>query len=162
MNDTTNPTTITAPVGLPFIEVVRDFDAPPALVFRASTDPELVVQWLGPYDMAMEIVNYDAVAGGSYRYIHRHPERGEHAFHGVFHSVVQDELIIQTFEYEGAPGQVSLDSYTFSEIDGGRTRVVTRSILPSVEARDAALASGMERGINDSMNRLDDLLQRLD
>lgn len=155
----TNGTTISAPAGTPFLEITREFDAPPEAVFRAHTDPELVVQWLGPYDMAMEVDRWDAVSGGGYRYVHRNPERGEHAFHGVFHSVVPAELIIQTFEYEGAPGEVSLGRYTFSPADG-RTRLAIRSVFPSVEARDAALASGMESGVNDSMQRLEALLRK--
>ena len=155
----TNGTTISAPDGTPFLEITREFDAPPEAVFRAHTDPELVVQWLGPYDMAMEVDRWDAVSGGGYRYVHRNPERGEHAFHGVFHSVVPAELIIQTFEYEGAPGEVSLGRYTFSPADG-RTRLAIRSVFPSLEARDAALASGMESGVNDSMQRLEALLRK--
>jgi uncharacterized protein YndB with AHSA1/START domain len=154
-----NDTIITALPGTPFIEIEREFDAPRELVFRAWTDPDLVVQWLGPYDMAMEVVQYDAVDGGSYRYIHRNPERGEHAFRGVFHSVLDGESIIQTFEYEGAPGEVCLESHTFADLDG-RTRASSRSIFPSVEARDAAMASGMTHGINESMERLAALMQR--
>ncbi|MEV0697627.1 SRPBCC family protein [Saccharopolyspora sp. NPDC050389] len=155
-----NPTTITAQPGTPFIEIVRDFDAPPALVFRASTEPELVVRWLGPREVEMRIDEYDVRPGGSYRYVHSDSDGTEYGFRGVFHGVSKDEQIIQTFEFEGAPGQVCLETTTFEDLDG-RTRIRTNSVFPSVEARDAALASGMEHGINDSMDRLSEVLAEI-
>ncbi|MFC6018732.1 SRPBCC domain-containing protein [Plantactinospora solaniradicis] len=147
------PTTITARPGTPFIDVVRDFDATPAQVFRASTDPELVAEWLGPRNVEIRISEYDVRPGGRYRYIHRDPDGTEYAFRGVFHTVTADELVIQTFEYDGWPGQVSLESTTFEDL-GGTTRLHTHSVFPSVEARDAMIESGMEHGIRDSMDRL--------
>ncbi|WP_329051523.1 SRPBCC family protein [Amycolatopsis sp. NBC_01488] len=148
-------TTITARPGTPFVEVTREFAAPPSAVFRAHTDPELIVRWLGPHGMEMELLEFDARSGGAYEYIHR-DERGEHRFRGVYHTVSPDR-IIQTFEFLGAPGEVSLDSLTLTDL-GGRTRVVTRSVFPSTEARDAALESGMSRGIAESFERLDKVL----
>nr|WP_082534690.1 SRPBCC domain-containing protein [Nonomuraea pusilla] len=151
-----NPTTITAQPGSPFIEVVRDFDATPAQLFRAYTDPELVTRWLGPRGIEMRLIEHDARPGGTYRYAHRDREGDEHVFHGVFHTVTPGERIVQTFEHDGAPDVVSLDSATFEDL-GGRTRLRTRSVFPSVEARDAMIAGGMERGVLDSMDRLDEL-----
>jgi uncharacterized protein YndB with AHSA1/START domain len=156
----THPTTITAPPGTPFIDIERDFDASPAEVYRASTDPELVVQWLGPYELAMEVDTYDVRTGGRYRYVHRDADGGEFWFNGVFHSVTPDRGVIQTFEFEGAPGQVSLETMTLEAVDGDRTRLRTHSVFPSVETRDAMIASGMEQGVRDSMDRLADLLRR--
>ena len=153
-----NPTTVSARPGTPFIHVVREFDAPPERVFRASTDPGLVARWLGPHGYEMRIIEYDARTGGAYRYVHRDTSGGEYGFRGVFHTVVPNERIIQTFEYEGAPDVVSVDSSTYEDL-GGRTRLSTRTVFPSVEARDTALASGMERGIVESMERLDELLR---
>ncbi|MFC4590519.1 SRPBCC domain-containing protein [Sphaerisporangium corydalis] len=157
MSDRINPTVITAPSGSPFIEIVREFDAPPAKVFRAMTDPGLVPQWLGPREVEMDLLEYDARPGGAYRYIHRSPDGGEYGFRGVFHTVAAGARIIQTFEYEGSPGVVSLESTTFEDL-GGRTRVHGHTVYPSVEARDAMLASGMEHGLNDSMDRLSEVL----
>lgn len=154
----TNATTITAQPGTPIVDVVREFDAPPALVFRAQTDPELLVKWLGPREIEMELIEYDPTPGGRYQYIHRDPEGGEHSFHGVFHAVVRDQLVIQTFEYERVPNQVSLETMTLTDL-GGRTRLHTHSVFPSVEARDAMVASGMERGVRDSMDRLEEVVQ---
>jgi uncharacterized protein YndB with AHSA1/START domain/dihydrofolate reductase len=151
-----NPTTITAQPGSPLLEIVREFDARPAQVFRAYTDPELVVRWLGPREIEMRLIEYDARPGGTYRYVHRDTNGNDHYFHGVFHTVTPGRRIIQTFEYEGTPDVVSLDSVTFEDL-GGRTRLRGRTAFPSVEARDAMIASGMERGIRDSMDRLDEL-----
>jgi uncharacterized protein YndB with AHSA1/START domain len=157
MNTMQNPTTITAEPGTPFIEVVREFDATPAQVYRASTDPDLVVQWLGPRDLEMRIETWDVRTGGSYRYIH---SRGsdEFGFRGIYHVVEPNELVIQTFEFDGAPGLVALETANYEDL-GGRTRLRTRSVFPSVEARDAAVASGMSQGILESMDRLAELLE---
>ncbi|CAM3556280.1 SRPBCC family protein [Kibdelosporangium persicum] len=152
----TNPTTITAQPGTPFIDVVREFDATPARLYRAQTDPDLVGQWLGPRDVQIEVIDYDARPGGSYRYLHR-DDNGEYAFRGVFHTVVPNEMVIQTFEFEGVPHQVAIETMTLTELPGGRTRLHTHSVYPSVEGRDAAVASGMEHGIRDSMDRLEEL-----
>jgi uncharacterized protein YndB with AHSA1/START domain len=159
MSTTPNPTTIEAPDGTPFLDVTRDFDATPAQVFRAYTDPKLIARWLGPRDLEMDIEEYDARPGGRYRYIHHGGHLGERraAFHGVFHTVEKDRLIIQTFEYEGVPNEVKLDILRIDEVDG-KARVAGHSVFSSVAARDGALASGMSHGINDSMERLTDLL----
>ena len=154
-----NPTTVNAQPGTPFIHVVREFDAPPERVFRASTDPELVARWLGPHGYEMRVIEYDARTGGAYRYVHIDTSGDEYGFRGVFHSVVANERIIQTFEYDGTPDVVSVDSSTYEDL-GGRTRLSTHTVFPSVEARDTMLASGMERGVVESMERLDELLRQ--
>jgi uncharacterized protein YndB with AHSA1/START domain len=160
VNGNHNPTTITAQPGTPFIDVVRDFDATPAQVFRAATDPELVAQWLGPRELEMHLIEYDARPGGSYRYVHRDTEGNEYGFRGVFHTVTNNERVIQTFEFDGAPGLVTLESTRYEDL-GGRTRLHNHSVFPSVQTRDLAIASGMEHGIVDSMDRLDEVI-RLD
>jgi uncharacterized protein YndB with AHSA1/START domain len=152
----TNPTTINAPAGTPFISVTREFDATPAQLFRVQTDPELLVQWLGPRGLEMTVEEYDVRPGGRYRYIHK-DENGEYAFRGVFHTVEADTLVIQTFEWEGAPGEVCLERAIYEKTDTG-VRLSTQSVFPSVESRDAAVKSGMEFGINESMDRLAELL----
>jgi uncharacterized protein YndB with AHSA1/START domain len=152
-----HPTEITAQPGTPFIEVVRDFDATPAQVFRASTDPKLVAQWLGPRELSMRVIEYDVRTGGGYQYVHIDADGNEYGFRGVFHAVVDNESIVQTFEFAGAPGHVTLDSMTYED-HAGLTRLRTRSVFPSVEARDAAVGSGMEHGIVDSMDRLEELV----
>lgn len=155
MSATHHPTTITAQPGTPFIDIEREFDATPAQVFRAYTDPKLIVRWLGPRRVTMELLEFDPRPGGRYRYVH-HVDGFDARFNGVYHTVTENERIIQTFEFEGAPGEVCLESTTFESRDG-TTRVTTHSVFPSVESRDAALASGMSFGINESHERLDEI-----
>jgi uncharacterized protein YndB with AHSA1/START domain len=153
-----NPTTITAQPGTPFIDISREFEATPAQVFRAATDPDLIAQWLGPRELSMDVEEYDARPGGSYRYVNRDADGNEYRFRGVFHTVTKNECVVQTFEYDGAPGQISLETSTYEDL-GGRTRLHTHSVFPSVEARDAMLTSGMEHGVNDSYDKLAKLVE---
>jgi uncharacterized protein YndB with AHSA1/START domain len=151
-------TTINTPEGTPFVEVTREFDATPAQLFKVSTDPELIAQWLGPRGLEMTVETYDVRPGGSYRYIHR-DENGEYAFRGVFHAVEQDKFVIQTFEWEGAPGEVSLEKMTFEPTATG-VRLRQHSVFSSVETRDSFVEYGMEVGIRDSMDRLAELVAK--
>lgn len=153
-------TEITAPPATPQIIITREFNGPSELVFRAYTDPELLVQWLGPRDLTLTVDRYDTVDGGKWRYVHCDAEGNEHGFHGVFHGDPSPDGIVQTFEYEGVPGHVMLDTVTFEDRHG-RTLVRTVSSFQSVEDRDGMIASGMERGVVDSGERLDALLATL-
>jgi uncharacterized protein YndB with AHSA1/START domain len=153
-------TQITAEPGIPQIIIEREFDAPRDLVFRAYTDPELVVQWLGPRDLTMKIEEYDVRDGGKWRYISTDADGNEYGFHGVFHGTPSPESTVQTFEFEGMPGHVAMDTLTLVERDG-RTLVRTVSSFQSVEDRDGMVASGMERGVRDSDERMGELLAKL-
>src|SRR3712207_8501964 len=102
MSPTTHETRIDVDPEVPLVRITREFDAPRAKVFRAHTDPELVAQWLGPRGLEMTIDHYDCRTGGSYRYVHRQGEE-EYGFRGCFHEVRPDELIVQTFTFEGMP-----------------------------------------------------------
>ncbi len=153
-------TRITAAPGLPYIEITREFAATRDLLFRAHTDPELMVQWLGPRRLAMTVDRMELRDGGTWRYIHRDADGAEYGFHGVFHGTPSPDGIVQTFEFEGAPGHVSLDSLTFDEKDG-RTVLHARSVHQSIEARDAMVASGMEGGLTEGYQRLDELITKL-
>ena len=153
-------TKITAEPGSPFIDLEREFDAPVELLFRAHTEPELLKQWLGPEKYAMTIEEFEARDGGRYHYTHRDDAGNAYAFRGVFHGEPSKDGILQTFEFEGAPGHVSLEQLTFEPRDG-RTVVRIHSAYQSVEARDAMVQSGMESGINDGYRRLDELIARL-
>ncbi|MFF4259258.1 SRPBCC family protein [Streptomyces sp. NPDC001663] len=152
-----NETRIVADPALPTIVIIREFDAPSDRVFRAYTDPDLVVQWLGPRRLTMRIDQYDARTGGSYRYVHSADDGTEYGFHGVFHEVRPSERIVQTFTYEGFPDGVSLETALFEDL-GGRTRVTGTSLMDSIEARDAMLKSGMDVGVREGYERLDELL----
>jgi uncharacterized protein YndB with AHSA1/START domain len=156
----THPVTITAPEGLPFIDIQREFDAPVDAVFQAHAQPELVKQWLGPHGYEMEIERYAFESGGGYRYLHRNPQGDEYRFRGVFHVVRENEMVIQTFEFEGHPDVVSLESLAFVDLGDGRTRLTAHAVYPALEARDGMVASGMSQGVTQGYERLDDLLTR--
>jgi uncharacterized protein YndB with AHSA1/START domain len=158
----THETQIIRDPDVPLVRIVREFDAPPAKVFRAHTDPELVTRWLGPRAYTMHIDHYDCRTGGSYRYVHVDdaPDGREFGFHGCFHEVRPAELIVQTFTYEGVPDAVALEKLVLEELPGGRTRLTATSLVDSFEGRDAFLASGMETGVREGYERLDALLTR--
>nr|MBA2276783.1 SRPBCC domain-containing protein [Chloroflexia bacterium] len=120
-------TEIIAEPGVQQIVIAREFNAPPELLFRAHTDPELLVQWLGPRRLTMTIDRFEPRDGGTWRYIHRDTDGAEYGFHGVFHGTPSLDRIVQTFEFEGAPGHVSLETLTFEEVEG-RTRVRAVSV----------------------------------
>jgi uncharacterized protein YndB with AHSA1/START domain len=153
-------TQIDAPAGVPFIDIEREFDAPRDLVFRAYTDPEMLVQWLGPRKYKMTIESWEPRDGGKWRFIHSDDEGNAYGFHGVFHGEQTPDGMLQTFEFEGAPGHVSLEKLVLEERDG-KTTVRNHAVYQSIEARDAMIDSGMESGMNDGFDRLDDLLARL-
>jgi uncharacterized protein YndB with AHSA1/START domain len=153
-------TQITAEPGIPQVIIEREFHAPRDLVFRAFTDPELIVQWLGPRDLTMTIDEYDVRDGGRWRYISTDADGNEYGFHGLFHGTPSPDGTVQTFEFEGMPGHVTLDTMTLVERDG-RTLVRTVSSFQSIEDRDGMVASGMEHGVHDSHERLTELLSQM-
>ena len=154
----TNPVTINAPEGLPFIEIIREFDAPVEAVFRAHAEPELVTKWLGPNGYEMDLERWDFTTQGGYRYVHRGPDGEEYWFNGTFHTVRDNEFAVQTFEFEGFPDVVAIESMTFEDLGDGRTRLRGWSTYPSVEARDGMVESGMETGLREGYERLDGVL----
>jgi uncharacterized protein YndB with AHSA1/START domain len=153
----TREATIELDEKVPLVRITREFDAPPEKVFRAHVDPELVAQWLGPRSLTMRIDHYDCRTGGSYRYLHVRGEE-EYAFHGSFHEVRPNELIVQTFTFEGMPDGVALEKMVLEDLGGGRTRLTATSLVDSFEDRDAFVASGMEVGIQEGYQRLDEIL----
>ncbi len=154
-----NPTQIIAEPEKQELFIIREFDAPRELVFNAFTDPQLLVQWMGPRNLTMKIEHFDARDGGSWRYISSDPEGNEFAFRGVFHEITAPERAIQTFEFEMMKGHVVLDSALFEPIAGGhRTKLTIHSVFQSVADRDGMVQSGMEGGLNEGYERLDGLL----
>jgi uncharacterized protein YndB with AHSA1/START domain len=153
-------TEITAPAGTPFIEITREFDAPAAMLVRAYSEPELLKQWLGPRKYEMTIDRWDLREGGAWRYSHRDDAGNAYGFHGVFHSI-EPTAMVQTFEFDGAPGHVSLEKVVFEDLGNGRTLIRNHSVYQSVEARDAMVQAGMAEGVNEGYERLDELLAQL-
>jgi uncharacterized protein YndB with AHSA1/START domain len=158
MTSTSTETTIEAVPDLPVVRIVREFDAPRDRVYRAHVDPDLVVQWLGPDSLTCVIDTWDVRTGGAYRYTAvREGEEIAH-FYGSFHRVTENERIVQTFGFEEMPEAASLETLVLTDLPGGRTRLEISSVVESLEARDAMLASGMEVGVNEGYAALDLLL----
>ena len=157
-----NTTKITAEPGKQEILITREFDAKRELVFQAFTDADLFAQWLGPRRLKTTFERFEPRAGGSWRFVHEDQSGNKYAFHGVYHEVSAPERIIGTFEFDGIPekGHVTLETTRFEALPGDRTRLTTRSVFQSVEDRDGALRSGMDRGIIESYERLDELLAK--
>jgi uncharacterized protein YndB with AHSA1/START domain len=155
---TATPAKIEADEQLPVIRITRDFAATPAQLLAAHTDPELLVQWVGPDGMETEVVVWDARNGGEWGFVQRR-DGEEYRFRGCFHEV-SERRIVQTFSFEGAPDGVSLEKLTFADLGGGRTRLHAVSLVDSFEDRDAWLRSGMEVGVNEGYARLDRVLSR--
>ena len=156
MTTTRTEATIEADPALPIIHITREFDATPAQLMRAHTDPELFVRWNGPDGFETQLDHWDARTGGSWRYTHRHGDQS-FGFHGCFHEV-RDDRIVQTFTWDGMPDEVSLETMTFEDLGDGRTRLRSQSLCDSLEGRDAWLRSGMEEGVNEGYGKLDGLL----
>jgi uncharacterized protein YndB with AHSA1/START domain len=154
----THETTIEADPALPTIRISRDFDAPPERVFRAYVEPELASRWLGPKNLSMDISEWDARTGGSWRYAAVREGEQVASFYGSFHEVRPAERLVQTFTWDGAPDGVSLETATFEDLGGGRTRVVTLSVVESLEVRDLIISSGMDTGVVEGYEKLDELL----
>jgi uncharacterized protein YndB with AHSA1/START domain len=158
-----NQTKIIAEKGVQELFIIREFNAPRELVFKAFNEPELLLQWLGTSDMTMKIDHLDSRSGGSYRFIHCTATGQEFSFNGVIHDVTAPERIIRTFEFEGLPerGHVSLETATFEALPDNRTKLTIQSVFKSVVDRDGMVAAGMEHGVVDSHRRLDELFEKL-
>ena len=140
------------------VVITRVFDAPREVVFQTATDPDLVPKWWGPRSTTTEVDKMDVRPGGQWRFVHR-SDGQEFAFHGVYHDVVPNESVVQTTEFELAPGHVALETLTLEDVDG-KTRYVARALYDTVESRDAAVQAGMEGGLREALDRLAELVER--
>ena len=163
MSENKNKTVLTVEPGKQELFIFREFEAPRELVFKAHTDPNLYAQWLGPRDLTTTFETFEPVSGGRWRFIQKDKDGNEFGFHGVNHDVTAPERIIGTFEFEGLPesGHVILETTKFEALPGSRTRVTTQSVFQSIEDRDGMVAAGMERGVVEGFERLDELLEKL-
>jgi len=140
------------------IHVERIFDAPRDLVFATLTDPELVPEWYGPHGGRTEVEVMEPRTGGLWRY---HAESGDgdrHSFRGVYREVTAPERFVQTWEWEGMPGYVCLETQSFEDL-GQQTKLISTTIFFTTEERDGLLSTGMEDGMNETFERLDALLE---
>jgi uncharacterized protein YndB with AHSA1/START domain len=153
----TRETQIEVDPEVPLVRITREFDAPPEKVFRAHVDPDLFAQWSGPRDLATRIEAWDCRTGGSYRFVQSRGD-DEFGFRGTFHEVRPNELIVQTFTFEGVPEGVALEKLRFEDLGDGRTRLVATSLVDSFADRDAFVAMGMETGVVEGYEQLDEVL----
>jgi uncharacterized protein YndB with AHSA1/START domain len=135
----------------------RVFNAPRERVFQAFIDPELIPQWWGRRQDTTTVDKMDVREGGDWRFVTDAPD-GSHAFRGTYRVIDPPSTLEQTFEWEGMPGHVVVETATFEDIGSGRTKISTRSLFHTTEERDGMLASGMESGMNETYERLDELL----
>jgi uncharacterized protein YndB with AHSA1/START domain len=142
------------------IRIEREFDAPRDLVFATYTDPDLIPEWWGPRGTTAEVAEMDVRTGGDWRFIMHNSDGSQTGFRGTYREVTAPERIVQTFEWDGMPGYVSLETATFEDL-GDRTKVTTISVFHATEERDGMLGSGMEGGMNETFQRLDEVLARL-
>jgi uncharacterized protein YndB with AHSA1/START domain len=158
-----NETKITAEPGKQEIWIEREFDAPRELVFKVTTDPKYITQWWGSMkDHNTEIDKVDVRSGGEWRYLHTDPTGQTIGFHGVYHEVLAPERVIDTFEWEGLPekGHVILETARYEELPGNRTKLKLQQIFQSVGDRDGMVASGQEKGLKSSYEKLDEILEK--
>jgi len=156
----TNKTNVVAEAGKQEVFITREFEAPRHLVFKAFTTAELYAKWVGPCDFKMRIDKFEPYSGGSWRYVHVNPAGDEFGFHGVTHELTAPERIIGTFEFDGLPekGHVVMETVRFTELPGNRTKVTIQMVYQSVADRDGMVAAGMEYGMRESHEKLDELI----
>ena len=142
------------------IRMTRVFNAPRELVFQAHIDPQHVPHWWGQRGSTTIVDVIDARPGGAWRFVQRDPEGNEYGFRGEFREVVPPERLVYTFEFEGMPGHILVETVTFEE-HHGKTTVTSTALFDSVADRDGMLESGMESGATESWDRLEELLGRL-
>jgi len=156
-----NKTSVIAEPGKQELFIVREFDAPRSLVYKAFSDKKLLEGWLGCQQMKVKYEKLEPRAGGSYRYISTMENGMSFGFHGVCHDFSPPERIIQTFEFEGLPetGHVVLETTKFEDLPSGRTKVTVQSVFQSTADRDGMISAGMEYGVVDAHNRLDEMIE---
>lgn len=154
-----NKTQIIVEPGKQEIFIAREFDAPKELVYKAHIDPKLFVQWIGPRGLETNLEVFEPVSGGKWRFVQK-DENGEYGFRGMFHTVSED-LVIQTFEFDGVPNHVSLETIIFEKLSDNRTKLTSHSVFQSVSDRDAMVQSGMEQGVVEGYERLDEALEKM-
>jgi len=155
-----NQTDIIVEPGRQDIVITRMFDAPPDVVFKAVTDPQLVPNWWGPSAYSTKVDRMDVRPGGQWRYVQSDANGNEFGFRGIYHDAEAPHRLVSTFEFEGMPGHVALDTLTLEDVDG-KTRYTSVSVFQSVADRDGMVQSGMESGARETLERLETLLEGL-
>jgi uncharacterized protein YndB with AHSA1/START domain len=161
MATTSSATTkVTLPSDLEIL-ITREFDAPREVVFKAMTDPKLIPQWWGPRSDTTTVDKMDVRPGGAWRFVATGPDGSKYAFRGEYREIVPFEKIVQTFEFEPMAGHISVETATLTDLPGGRTLFTSRSVFSSKQDRDGMVQSGMESGLRETYERLDEVLAKL-
>lgn len=142
------------------ITITREFNAPRRLVFEAMTQPEHVRNWYGPRYLTITQCEIDLRPGGKWRYVLNAPDGSEHAFSGVYREITPFERLVTTEGYEAIPGAEYLSTLTLEERNG-KTLMTNHLLYPSIEQRDGHLNSGMEGGMQETFERLDEHLETM-
>ncbi|MFM1723595.1 MULTISPECIES: SRPBCC family protein [Rhodococcus] len=140
------------------VHIERVVAAPRDRVWSAYTDPELLAQWWGRGNR-LDIEKWELGRGGHWRFVEHH-EGGVAGFEGRFREVTPEDRIVWSFEWDGMPTHVSVETIEFVDLGDGHTKLVMDSIFMTTEDRDGMLQSGMEAGMNASFAALDTLLAR--
>ncbi len=155
----TNETALTTP-GEREIVTERVFDAPRERVWAAFTDPALIARWWGRSSTRTVVERQELEAGGAWRFVENNEDGSQAAFRGVYREVVAPERLVYTFEWEGMPGHVLVDTATFADLDE-QTRLTIHSLFHTTEERDGMISAGMEVGLNEGYAALEALLAEL-
>jgi uncharacterized protein YndB with AHSA1/START domain len=150
-------TTVTLPSDLEIL-VTREFDAPRDVVYKTMTDPKLIPQWWGPRRDKITVDKMEVRPGGKWRFVATQPDGTTYAFRGEYREITPGEKIVQTFEFEPMAGHISVETGTLTDLPGGRTLFTTRSVFSSKQDRDGMVESGMESGLRETYERLDEVL----
>jgi uncharacterized protein YndB with AHSA1/START domain len=142
------------------VTVTRIFDSPRDRVWKAYTDPKLIQLWWGPRFLKTTVDKMEFRTGGTWRFVHEDPEKKIYGFHGEYREIIEGKLIVSTFIFEPVPDSIVVDTTTFEELSGGRTKVTQVSRFPSKEALDGMVSAGMEKGSTEAGERLKELLER--
>jgi uncharacterized protein YndB with AHSA1/START domain len=153
-------TKVTLPSDLEIL-VTREFDAPRDVVYKTMTDPKLIPQWWGPRRDAITVDKMEVRPGGKWRFVATQPDGTTYAFRGEYRELIPGEKIVQTFEFEPMAGHISVEAGTLTDLPGGRTLFTTRSVFTSKEDRDGMVQSGLESGLRETYDRLDEVLAGL-
>jgi uncharacterized protein YndB with AHSA1/START domain len=155
-----NNTNIKAEPGKHEIIITHVFDAPRDPVFKLYTDPESIPQWWGPRWLTTKVDRMEVRTGGRWRFVQHDPEGKEYAFHGIYHEIKRPERVVSTFEWEGMPGHVLMETIVFEDVNG-KTKVTDSSVFQSVEDRDRMVKTGMEEGSYESGERFAEVLIKM-
>jgi uncharacterized protein YndB with AHSA1/START domain len=155
-----NNTNVKAEPGKHEIVITHMFDAPRDKVFALYTNPEFIPQWWGPRRLTTKVDRMQTKPGEQWRFVQHDADGKEFAFHGVYHEIKKPERVVSTFEWEGMPGHVLMETVTFDDVNG-KTKVTDSSVFRSVEDRDGMIKTGMEEGSYESGERFAEVLMKM-